>query len=80
MARRILGLDMGSHAVKAVELRQTLRELALVQARALPVADAPPSLPAELRDFLTSYDLPSEFVVASVAGDRLSTRRVAFPF
>jgi general secretion pathway protein L len=80
MARRILGLDMGSHAVKAVELRQTLRELTLVQARALPVADAPPSLPAELRDFLTTYDLPSEFVVASVAGDRLSTRRVAFPF
>jgi general secretion pathway protein L len=80
MARRILGLDMGSHAVKAVELRQTLRELDLVQARALPVSDAPPSLPAEIRDFLQSYDLPSEFVVASVAGDRLSTRRVSFPF
>jgi general secretion pathway protein L len=80
MARRILGLDMGSHAVKAVELRQTLREVVLVQARALPVADAPPSLPAEIRDFLSSYDLPSEFVVASVAGDRLSTRRVGFPF
>jgi general secretion pathway protein L len=80
MARRILGLDMGSHAVKAVELRQTLRELELVQARALPVADAPPSLPAEIRDFLSTYDLPSEFVVASVAGDRLSTRRVSFPF
>ena len=37
MARRILGLDMGSHAVKAVELRQTLRELTLVQMRVLPV-------------------------------------------
>ena len=80
MARRILGLDMGSHAVKAVELRQTLRELALVQMRVLQVSDAPPSLPAELRDFLQTYDLPREFVVASVAGDRLSTRRVSFPF
>jgi general secretion pathway protein L len=80
MARRILGLDMGSHAVKAVEIRQTLRELSLVQARALPVSDAPPSLPAELRDFIQTYDLPSELVVASVAGDRLSTRRVFFPF
>jgi general secretion pathway protein L len=80
MARRILGLDMGSHAVKAVELRQTLRELDLVQMRALPVSDAPPSLPAELRDFLQTYDLPREFVITSVAGDRLSTRRVSFPF
>lgn len=80
MARRILGLDMGSHAVKAVELRQTLRELELVQARALPVADAPASLPTELRDFLQTYDLPSELAVASVAGDRLATRRVSFPF
>jgi general secretion pathway protein L len=80
MARRILGLDMGSHAVKAVELRQTLRELALLQMRVLPVSDAPPSLPAELRDFLQTYDLPREFVVSSVAGDRLSTRRVSFPF
>jgi len=80
MARRILGLDMGSHAVKAVELRQTLRELTLVQARSLPVSDAPPSLPAEIRDFLQTYDLPGEFAVASVAGDRLSTRRVSFPF
>lgn len=79
MARRILGLDMGSHAVKAVELRQSLRELALVQARSLPVSDAP-SLPAEIRDFLDTYDLPRDFAVASVAGDRLSTRRVSFPF
>jgi general secretion pathway protein L len=80
MARRILGLDMGSHAVKAVELRQTLRELSLGQMRALPLGDAPPSLSAELRDFLQTYDLPRESVVASVAGDRLSTRRVSFPF
>jgi general secretion pathway protein L len=80
MARRILGLDMGSHAVKAVEVRQTLRELAVAQMRTLPVADAPPSLPAEVRDFLQTYDLPRELAVASVAGDRLSTRRLSFPF
>ncbi len=80
MARRILGLDMGSHAVKAVELRQTLRELSLAQMRALPIGDAAPSLAAELRDFLQTYDLPKESAVASVAGDRLSTRRVSFPF
>ena len=31
MARRILGLDLGSHSVKAVELRQTLRGVEVVQ-------------------------------------------------
>lgn len=80
MARRILGLDMGSHAVKAAELRQSLRELTVSQLRALPLADAPPSLAAELRDFVQTYDLPRELAVASIAGDRLSTRRLAFPF
>ena len=80
MARRILGLDMGSHAVKAVELRQTLRELHVAQLRALPLGDASPSLAAELRDFVQTYDLPRDFAVASVAGDRLSTRRLSFPF
>jgi general secretion pathway protein L len=79
MARRILGLDMGSHAVKAAELRQTLRELTVGQLRALPLADTP-SLAAELRDFVQTWDLPREFAVTSVAGDRLSTRRLSFPF
>jgi general secretion pathway protein L len=79
MARRILGLDVGSHTVKAVELRQTLRELAAVQVRALP-APAPGAAAAELREFLSTYDLPREFAVTSVAADRLSTRRLRFPF
>jgi len=80
MARRILGLDMGSHAVKAAELRQALRELGVGQLRALPLADAAPSLADEVREFVQTYDLPRDFAVASVAGDRLSTRRLAFPF
>ncbi|HEX2484155.1 MAG TPA: pilus assembly protein PilM [Myxococcota bacterium] len=80
MSRRILGLDIGSHAVKAAELRQSLRELVLGQLRALPLGDSTPSLAAELRDFVQTFDLPREFTVASVAGDRLSTRRLSFPF
>lgn len=79
MARRILGLDMGSHAVKAAELRQALRELTVGQLRSLPLG-ATPSLAAELRDFSQTYDLPRDFAVVSVAGDRLSTRRLSFPF
>jgi len=79
LARRILGLDLGSHAAKAVELRQTLRGLEVVQLRHL-LFDDPPGVGNELRDLLQMHDLPRDFVVVSLAGDRISTRRLAFPF
>lgn len=80
MARRILGLDLGSHAVKAVEFRQTLRGVEVAQLRALPIEDPSPALASELRDFIQMHDLPTEHVVVSLAGDRVSTRRLSFPF
>lgn len=80
MARRILGLDVGSHTVKAVELRQTLRDLEVVQLRSLRLDGGAPSPGAELREFLRQHDLPGEHVVTSLPGDRASVRRVRFPF
>jgi type IV pilus assembly protein PilM len=80
LARRILGLDVGSFAAKAVELRQTLRGLEVVQLRHLPFDDPTPGVGAELRDGLSLHDLPRDFVVVSLAGDRISTRRLTFPF
>ena len=80
MARRILGLDIGSHTVKAVEFRQTLRELEVVQLRELPIVEPAPSLSSELRDFLQMHDLPTDHVVVALSGDRISTRRLGFPF
>lgn len=80
MARRILGLDLGSFALKAVEMRQTLRELGVVQLRSLALDDPSPSLPTEIREFLQLHDLPSTGVVVALAGDRISTRRLTFPF
>jgi len=80
MARRILGLDLGSHAVKAVEFRQTLRGVEVAQLRSLPLDDPSPSLAGEIRDFIQMHDLPTEHVVVSLAGDRVSTRRLSFPF
>ncbi len=80
MARRILGLDIGSHAVKAAEFRQTLRGLEVVQLRALPLDDPAPALASELRDFVQMHDLPRDHTVVSLAGDRISTRRLSFPF
>ena len=80
MARRILGLDVGSHSVKAVEFRQTLRELEVVQLQKLPLVDPAPALPVELREFLQMHDLPTDHVVVALSGDRISTRRLSFPF
>jgi general secretion pathway protein L len=80
LARRILGLDVGSHAAKAVELRQTLRGVEVVQLRHLPFDDPTPGVGSELRDLVQLYDLPGDYVVVSLAGDRISTRRLEFPF
>jgi general secretion pathway protein L len=80
LARRILGLDVGSHAAKAVELRQTLRGLEVVQLRHLPFDDPTPGVGSELRDLVQLYDLPGDYVVVSLAGDRISTRLLEFPF
>jgi len=80
VARRILGLDIGSHAVKAVELRQSLRGVEIVQLRTLSLEAPSPGLATELRDFVEVYDLPTDAVVASLAGDRLSTHPLRFPF
>ncbi|MCP5067911.1 MAG: pilus assembly protein PilM [bacterium] len=80
MARRILGLDLGSHAIKAVEMRQTLRDLEVVQLRTLSLDDPSPSLAAEIREFLQLHDLPTSGAVVAIAGDRVSSRRLSFPF
>jgi general secretion pathway protein L len=80
LARRILGLDVGSHAAKAVELRQTLRGVEVVQLRHLPFDDPTPGVASELRDLVQLYDLPSDYVVVSLAGDRISSRHLQFPF
>lgn len=79
-ARRILGLDVGSFAAKAVELRQTLRGLEVVQLRHLPFGDPSPGVASELRELIQAHDLPVDNVVVSLAGDRISTRRLTFPF
>ena len=79
MAKRILGLDIGAHAIKAVELRQTLRSLEIVQLRTLALEGTPPQA-EELAEFLRAHALPLEYVVCALPGDRVSSRRLSFPF
>jgi general secretion pathway protein L len=78
--KNVLGLDLGSHSIKGVELRQTLRGLEPVQLRLHPRVDADAPLDEVLRRFLRLHHLPTEHVVTAIPGDRLSSRRLQFPF
>lgn len=87
MMKNVLGLDLGSHTVKAVELRQTLRGLEPVQLQLHPRAEL--DVPSEdgrhqlaegLARFVEIHDLATEYVVSALPSDRVSTRRLEFPF
>ena len=80
MMKNVLGLDLGSHSIKAVELRQTLRGLEPVQLRLHPRVDSEVGLAEEVRRLIRLHHLPVEHVVCALPGDRLSSRRLDFPF
>ncbi len=80
MMKNVVGLDLGSHTIKAVELRQTLRGLEPVQLRLHPRADADAELGEVLRRFIRMHHLPLEHVICALPGDQLSSRRLEFPF
>ena len=80
MMKSVLGLDVGSHSVKAVELRQTFRGLEPVQMRVHPRADPDAPESESLRRFVRMHNLPTEHIACAIPGDRLSTRRLEFPF
>ncbi|MCG8589931.1 MAG: pilus assembly protein PilM [Proteobacteria bacterium] len=80
MMKNVLGLDVGSHTVKAVELRQTFSDLEPVQLRVHPRVDPTAELPELLRRFIKMHRLPTEHAVCAIPGDRVSTRRLEFPF
>ena len=78
--KNVLGLDLGSHSIKAVELQQTFRGAAAAQLRSLPrVGDEVP-LPDLIRRFVQLHDLSTAHVVSALRADRISSRRLVFPF
>jgi Tfp pilus assembly PilM family ATPase len=78
--KNVLGLDLGSHSLKAVELQQTLRGFEAVQLRSLPRAGDEAPHPEVVQRFLGLHRLATDHVVAALPGDRLSSRRLSFPF
>jgi general secretion pathway protein L len=76
----ILGLDIGSHSLKAVELRQTMRGVEILALHTLPRDSAETPLSECVRHFLRMHRLSTDHVVCALPGDQLSTRRMSFPF
>jgi type IV pilus assembly protein PilM len=77
--KSVLGLDLGSHSLKAVELQQTLRGVEVVQVRSL--LRGPDEDPVEeLRQLLRLHRPGIDHVVAALPGDAITSRRVGFPF
>ncbi len=80
MLKNVLGLDLGSHSIKAVELQQTFRGASAAQLRSLPrVGDEVP-LPEVIRRFLQLHEISTAHVVSALRADRISSRRLSFPF
>lgn len=78
--KNVLGLDLGAHTIKAVELRQTFRGLEPVQMRAHPRALPDTPLPELLRRFVNMHQLPTDHIISALPGEKLSVRRMEFPF
>lgn len=80
LLKNVLGLDIGSHTLKAVELRQTLRGLEPVQLRVHPSADPDTPFAETLRRFVRMHQLPTDHIACAMPSDRLSSHRLEFPF
>lgn len=77
--RNVLGLDLGSHCVKAVELAQGFRSVEAEQMRLAPRAGELGV--GELVERLVQvHQLRTDNVVTALRGDRLSVRNLSFPF
>ena len=80
LERSVLGLDVGSHAIKAVELKVSPRSLSPGQFRVHPRVDGEAPLDDHLQRFLGMHHLPTEQVACALPARSLSTRRLEFPF
>ncbi len=76
----ILGLDIGSHGIKAVEFRHTLRGFEAVAMRSFARDNSEAPLAELVQHFVRMHRLSTDHAVCALPGDRLSTRRLRLPF
>jgi len=82
LGRTIVGLDIGSYAVRAAELRAGLREMELVRVEELllPRGASPEEREATIQLFLEQRNLRREFMITALPADRVTQRHLRFPF
>ena len=74
----VLGLDLGGHSVKAVEVAQGLRTLEAV--KVCQVLRGDEELAHLVRHLVEVHQLSTDRVVSAVRADRISVRHLTFPF
>ena len=81
-ARTILGLDIGSYAVKIAELRAGLRgvEFLRIDQLVLPPHASPEEREATIQIYLEQNSIAREFVVSALSAERATQRHLRFPF
>jgi type IV pilus assembly protein PilM len=82
LGRTVVGLDIGSYAVRAAELRAGLREMELVRVEELflPQGASPEEREATIQLFLEQRNLRREFMITALPADRVTQRHLRFPF
>lgn len=78
--KNVLGLDLGSHSLKTVELQQGLRSLEAVRVNAAPREDEALPLAAQVERLVQVQQHQTDNVVTALRSDRISLRRLTFPF
>lgn len=79
MARRILALDCGSHALKAVLIEHTFRECRVLGFFRRP-RDPDRPLAEQVQEFCAAHALRADTVLSCLPGDRVIQRLLALPF
>ncbi len=84
MAQRIIGLDIGSHSVKAMVVQSSLRRLTLTELREhhIPIDATGTPVPGELAASIKAVlaGLESDVLVAGVPGTQVLLRELDLPF
>lgn len=79
MLKRILGLDLGSYAIKAAEFQQTWNGFTLTRLCQAPRREDEP-LPATLRGLIDSHQLAADAILCAIAATQTTSRHLSFPF
>ncbi len=84
--KSIVGLDLGAHAIKSVQLHPSLRESEPAPLYSMrrddPFDDGsdPDALSEDVERFLGQHELDLDHVVTAIDGNKISLRRLTFPF